>query len=236
VTVENLDTLVDFTTLDDERWFVAIHVAIEAAAGPAIAACERAGRAVESDDRAALQASLETITESVNRQTGVMEQMLEGNDPEVFATEYRPYYAGFDGIRYEGVEELDGPQSFRGGSGAQSMILPAIDATLGIEHDDVGLLGHLDELRSYVPDDHRAVVDRFAAGPDVRSFVDTAGDPALRGAYNDCIDAVTTFRTVHFGQSIQYIKLMTGETAGTGGTDYEAFLEGMKSGTAAHRL
>ncbi|SDJ72065.1 indoleamine 2,3-dioxygenase [Halovenus aranensis] len=232
----NLDTLVDFTTHRDERWFVTVHIAIEAAAGPGLAACRRLHEGVRNDERAVVLDALETIHESVTRQTGIMNRMHEHNDPETFAREFRPYYDGFDGIVYEGVDELDGePQHHRGGSGAQSLVLPSVDAALGIDHGATGLTSHLDALRTYMPDEHLAVVDSFERGPEVRPYV-TQAEGEIQAAYNDCVEAVAEFRTVHFGQTMAYIRRMTGDSAGTGGTDYESFLQTLQSNTEAHTL
>lgn len=234
---ENIDTLLDFTTYEDERWFVAIHVAIEAAAGPALEAASRLHESVERADEDEVRATLETIQESVSEQTHLMKRMDERNDPDIFATEFRPYYKGFDNVVYEGVEEFDGEgQSFRGGSGAQSLALPSIDAALGIDHSDTGLTAHLDALRSYLPQDHREVVTRFETGADVRSYIREANSDELRRAYNECVGAVAEFRTVHFGQTMSYIRRMTAESSGTGGTDYESFLGTLKTKTESHRL
>jgi indoleamine 2,3-dioxygenase len=235
--VENIETLLDFTTHDDERWFVAIHIAIEAAAGPGLDAAIGLQDAIVADDTDQVQASLETIQESVSKQTHIMKRMDERNDPEVFATEFRPYYKGFDDVVYEGVEAFDGePQSFRGGSGAQSLALPSLDAALGIDHSGTGLTGHLDALRSYLPEDHRAVVTAFETGPDVRSYIQESGAEELFEAYNECVEAVAAFRTVHFGQTMSYIRRMTDDSAGTGGTDYESFLRTLKMETESHQL
>lgn len=234
--LDNLETLVDFTTHRDEEWFVTIHVAIEAAAGPGLVACKRLQTAVRDADADAALTALGAIRDSVERQTAIMNRMHEHNDPEVFAREFRPYYDGFDGVVYEGVDALEGePQHHRGGSGAQSLVLPTVDAALGIDHSMTGLTSHLDALRSYMPADHLAVVDAFERGPSVRSFVET-GSEELRTAYNDCVEAVAEFRTVHFGQTMAYIRRMTGDSAGTGGTDYESFLQTLQSNTETHTL
>lgn len=235
--LENIDTLLDFTTHRDERWFVAVHVAIEAAAGPALEAATQLHDGVERDSRETVTAALETIEESVARQTQLMKRMDEHNDPSVFATEFRPYYDGFDDIVYEGVDELSGePQSFRGGSGAQSLALPSIDAALGIDHSGTGLTDHLDALRSYLPANHRAVVTAFEQGPDVRSYIGDSDSNRLERTYNECVRAVAEFRTIHFGQTMAYIRRMTDDSAGTGGTDYESFLRTLKMETESHQL
>jgi len=236
-TLDNLDTVQQFTTLSDERWFVIIHVAIESAAGPGLVAAANAQDAVREDDPEALRANLETMADSLKAQTDIMGRMTEGNAPEAFATEYRPYYDGFDEVVYEGVDVFEGnPRSYRGGSGAQSCVLPSIDEALGIEHPSTALLEKLLDMRTYMPDKHRSVVDAFAEDVDIRPYVVDRDDPELEAAFNECIEQLRRFRRVHFGQVMQYIKAQTGETTGTGGTDYEDFLPKMENETAQHKV
>jgi indoleamine 2,3-dioxygenase len=238
--VENLGTVQRFSRHDDERWFVAVHVAIEAAAAPALTACARAQRAIareEADDRERLRTDLETVASSLAAQTDVMRRMTEGNDPAVFASEFRPYFDGFDGVVYEGVDPLGGePQSFRGASGAQSAVLPAIDATLGVDHDETALLAALGDMRSYVPPAHRRAIRAFETGPDVRRYVASRREEPLVAAFNRCVDRLGEFRRVHFQQVVQYVREASDETAGTGGTDFVPFLERMREETEARKL
>lgn len=237
LTPENLDTVQQFTALPDERWFVVIHVAIEARAGPALDACARAQRAVREDDPDAVRSALETIADSLVDQTALMRRMTEGNAPDAFATEFRPYYEGFDGLVYEGVEAFEGrPRTYRGGSGAQSSILPSIDATLGIDHASTALIEKLADMRSYMPESHRSVVEAFDEGPDVGSYVADRERADLREAYNRCVGELGAFREVHFDQVIQYVRAVTGDTTGTGGTDYVRFLREMETETEAQKL
>lgn len=232
LSVENLDLIQSFTHYDDERWFVIIHVAIEAAAGPAITACSTAQQAVRNDDPELLLNQLYTIEESLNEQTSIMRRMTEGNEPSVFANEYRPYYNGFDEIVFEDVDELEGePQTLRGSSGAQSSILPSIDATLGIKHDETKMMEKLGDMRSYMPPVHRNTVERFQGGPDVKEYVAAQNSKDLREAHNDCISALIEFRDVHFQQISQYIREETGDETGTGGTRYAFYLQKMKEET-----
>lgn len=235
--VEAVDTVQQFTRLDDERWFVAVHVAIEAAAAPALTACRRAQRAVAREDPSSIEGSLETIAASLEEQTAIMRRMTEGNDPAVFASEFRPYFDGFADVVFEGVDELSGePQSLRGASGAQSSVLPALDATLGVEHEVTALLAVLGDMRSYMPPSHRAAVEAFEAGPDVRRYVAAKDDPSLVAAFNRCVDRLGAFRRVHFGQVVQYVREVAETTAGTGGTDFVPFLERMRAETEARKL
>lgn len=235
--VENLRPVQRFTDLDDERWFVAIHVAIEAAAAPALVACSRAQAAVRADDPATVRDALTTVADSLEEQTAIMRRMTEGNDPAAFATEFRPYYGGFDGVVFEGVDELDrAPQTLRGGSGAQSCVLPSIDAALGVDHEATALVEKLLDMRTYMPERHRAAVDAYEADVDVRPYVAASDDGALRDAFNRCVDRLESFREVHFGQVVQYIRETTGDTTGTGGTDFVSFLGDMAEETAAQKV
>ncbi|MFC3960112.1 indoleamine 2,3-dioxygenase [Halovivax cerinus] len=230
----SLEALLQFTDHDDERWFVAIHVAIEARAGEAIRACANAQEAVRAGTPDALRSELVTLADSIDAQTEIMRRMTERNDPEVFAHEYRPYYEGFDELVYEGVDDFDGEaRTYRGGSGAQSSILPSIDAALGVHHETTELIEKLTDMRSYMPESHREVIDAFDRGPAIGAYVDETGRDDLTAAYNDCTEALATFRRVHFGQVIQYIREVTGDTTGTGGTDYMEFLQVMQEETAA---
>lgn len=235
--VENVSPVQRFTDLEDERWFVAIHVAIEAAAGPALVACARAQDAVRADEPAALVDALETVADSLSEQTAIMRRMTERNAPTAFATAFRPYYAGFDGVVFEGVDEFEGePQTLRGGSGAQSCVLPSIDAALGVDHEATALVEKLRDMRSYMPERHRSVVEAYEADVDVRPYVARSDDRTLRAAYNRCLDRLEAFREVHFGQVVQYISETTGDTTGTGGTDFMSFLSDMAEETAAHEV
>jgi indoleamine 2,3-dioxygenase len=237
LTLDNLDTLQQFTNLPDERWFVIIHVAIESAAGPGLVATANAQTAAREGDQEQVRESLLRLAESIRTQTEHMSRMTERNEPDVFATEFRPYYGTFDDIVYEGVPELGGePQSYRGGSGAQSCVLPSLDSALGIEHASTELLENLLDMRTYMPADYRAVIDAFEADVDLREYVLETGAPELEDAFNECIDALQRFRNVHFGQVIQYIRAPTGESTGTGGTDYMEFLNGMGEETVEHKV
>ncbi len=235
--VENIRPVQRFTDLADETWFVAIHVAIEAAAGEALTACALAQEAIEAGNPAEVHSALSDIETSLERQTAIMQRMTEGNDPQAFVDGFRPYYQGFDGIVFEGVSAIASePQHLRGGSGAQSSALPSIDAAFGIDHEQTELIDKLDDMRSYMPAVHREAIEAFADGPDILAFVQSTGDPELVDAFNRCIDGIVAFREVHFTQVAQYIRELAEDATGTGGTDYMTFLPKMKHETERQRL
>jgi hypothetical protein len=72
----------------------------------------------------------------------IFDRLPERCDPYICFRRVRPYIHGWQdnpalgpGLIYEGVVETGGePRAFRGQTGAQSSIVPAMDALLGIRH------------------------------------------------------------------------------------------------------
>ena len=138
----NIALLQCFLGGQDEEWFILIHIDIEKKAGRALKAIEDAQAATASRDADALENSLENLRASLAAMYQVLCRMPERCDPYVYFHRVRPYIFGWrnnpslpNGVIYEGVEEYKGiGQKFRGETGAQSAIIPAMDAVLGIEH------------------------------------------------------------------------------------------------------
>jgi indoleamine 2,3-dioxygenase len=143
------------------------------------------------------------------------------------------------GLAYEGIAAYRGcPQQFRGETGAQSSIVPALDAGLGIRHADDPLTQYLEEMREYMPPRHRGFLTALA------KCVDRQGRPLLYGytrdrktthpdlwkAYCACVDLLAQFREIHVGYADRYIfrqhqSHATNPTAvGTGGTPFMIYL------------
>src|SRR5437762_4715855 len=146
----NIALLQNFLGGQDEEWFVLIHVAIEAAAAPALGAIVAAQLAVANEDWERVADQLAVIVQAIEAMNQILLRMPERCDPYIYFNRVRPYIHGWanqpslpSGIMYEGVEEYGGrPQKFRGETGAQSSIIPVLDAALGLTHAD-------DRLRSY---------------------------------------------------------------------------------------
>ncbi len=116
--------------------------------------------------------------------------------------------------------------SARGASGAQSSIVPAMDAAfaIGITQSET-----MTDMLHYMPPEHIELINRLK-GSRIREYLREAGDEDLYRAYNAVIDAVATVRNVHYHEIIQkYIvpfrppEPKTG-ISGTGGTDLTQFL------------
>ena len=159
----------------DEEWFILVHVDIEAKAAPALQAIGLAQQAVAADRGPELERQLATVASALEQAYATLLRMPERCDPYIYYRRVRPYIHGWkdhpalpDGVLYEGVDAYGGaPQKFRGETGAQSAIIPALDAALGITHADDPLRPYLIEMRAYIPPTHRAFIEAIEQGPSV---------------------------------------------------------------------
>lgn len=218
-TPENVNVLVRFTDLEDEAWFFRVHIAIEAQAGAILHALEQTRHAISQDDDHAVLVALRAIRAGLVQITQTFHKMPDGCDPDDYFLHVRPYLHGFEHVIYDGVS--DTPMTFRGGSGAQSSVVPAILAGLGVEHDHTMLTDYLNEIRRYMPHEHQKTIAQRRTIP-LRQYC--AERPPLRDAYNHALRQLVTFRRAHLYYARTYIFEKSPTASGTGGTDYMGFL------------
>ena len=250
IALGNLALLQNFLGGLDEEWFILVHVEIEGAAGPAMAALRPAQQAAEKDDPGRLETALGKIATALDRMNSTLDRMPESCDPYVYFTRVRPYIHGWKGnpalpggLVYEGVETHAGrPQEFRGETGAQSTIVPSLDAALGIAHKPDALRDYLMEMRDYMPPAHRSFLETLERGPSLREYVRRQGATPLRDVYNSCVTGLEGFRAKHFDFALRYIHQQApfdpaNPTAvGTGGTPFMPYLGKHLGETADHLL
>lgn len=244
----NLTLLHNFLGGMDEEWFVTLHIEIEAKAGQALTVLQPAQQAVLNNDPTTLITHLETVGDTLQVMFDILGHMTERCDPYIYYHRVRPFMFGWkdnatlpDGVLYEGVAAYGGkPVQLRGETGAQSGIVPAFDAALGIHHERDEMRIYLMEMREYMPPRDRAFVETLEAGPSIRDYVaaQKQSAPALRNAYNYAIEKLTQFRTRHIEYAARYIlkPAQTTEAVGTGGTPFTYYLKKHKEETAAHLL
>jgi indoleamine 2,3-dioxygenase len=233
IELENIDTIQNFVNMDDEAWFMLVHTEIENEASDALTAIPYAQRAVQEDDPATMRMALENMNDSIEEMVETLKRMPEGNSPDVYGDGFRPYIEGFEDIEYERVDELDGPQDFRGETGAQSSILPALDAALDISHDTNVLTQHIDDMREYMPPGHREFVADIEDGPSISEYVEAQDDEELTDLYNGALEKIFAFREIHLDYAVEYILEKVGDETGTGGTEYIEFLGDLKQETGS---
>jgi len=234
----NIGLLQCFLGGQDEEWFILIHIEIEKKAGKALKAIEDAQLAVLENDAEKVEAALIKLRNALAAMYEVLGRMPERCDPYIYFHRVRPYIFGWrnnpslpNGVIYEGVDEYKGKgQNFRGETGAQSAIIPAMDGILGIEHERDELREYLMEMRTYMPPKHVAFIEAVEAGPSVRNFAVSAKRSSLTNIFNESVELVAKFRAMHLEYAGTYIHAQAQATpgnpsaVGTGGTPFMTYL------------
>lgn len=243
----NIVLLQNFLGGQDEEWFVVIHIQIERQAGPGLAALLRAMSGAAMDREEEVLLGLRGLAAAQTAMRDTLLRMTERCDPYMYYNRVRPYIHGWknspslpNGLLYQGVNAYDGqPQQFRGETGAQSSIVPCLDAGLGISHAPDPLTVYLQEMRDYMPPRHRAFLQALEQAADDLSRPLLSGyvrdrkfrTPELWTAYSACVDLLAQFREIHVGYADSYIHRQhqahtSNPTAvGTGGTPFMAYLQ-----------
>lgn len=199
ILVDDLRLIQNFLGSRGESWFILIHVDIEARAVEALKNLHTAVQSVEQDDPAKLEKALAGIGESISQMVATFRRMAEACDSKVYYFKVRPYIFGFDDVIYEGVHAYAGkPQTFRGQTDAQSSIVPALIAALGLAHEQNSLTHSLEMTKAYMPKPHREFVHEMSL-TGIRENVRWHADRApLVEAYNECLLRVVEFRSLHY--------------------------------------
>jgi indoleamine 2,3-dioxygenase len=252
VVLGNIALLQNFQGGADEDWFIGVHIDIEFRAAPILDAIGPLLRGVERGDVRAVETQLARVAQALQALVVALRRMPEHCDPYVYYQRVRPYIHGWanhpalpQGVVYEGVEHLRGRgQKLRGETGAQSGIVPVLDALLRVEHADDPLRGYLHEMRAYMPPAHRAFLEAVEAAPDLRAYArGHAGSyPELSELYDECLHWLEAFRTLHLDYAAQYIfrqaqaSYANPTAVGTGGTPFMPYLKKHRDETALRRL
>jgi indoleamine 2,3-dioxygenase len=172
------------------------------------------------------------------------------------------------GVIYEGttpfhtspahpIDWNTGYRTYAGGSNAQSALIQALDIVMGIDHrptgqkrDDTEQPGipppkkheFIREMRGYMPGPHRRFLESLTRVSNLREYIETQSDQALRESYDACLAGLRRFRDIHIQIVSRYILLPSSKTAGvkkvgpggetgTGGTQLIPFLKQVREET-----
>ena len=250
VRVDNLEIIQNFLGGADEDWFILLHVEIEALAAPILASIEPAWDAVDKRDAEALCSCLSVVASALERMFASLQRMPEYCDPYIYFRRVRPFIHGWKdqpalphGLVYGGVSAFgESPQSLRGETGAQSSIVPLVDALLGVAHESDPLRVYLDEMRTYMPPGHSRLLAAVEARGSVREVVSTESSAELCEAYDSCVSWLEAFRGLHLEYAGRYIHSQAQSDSanpndvGTGGTPFMSYLAKHRDETARHTL
>jgi indoleamine 2,3-dioxygenase len=238
ISLENVALITNFLGGVDEDWFVTIHVCIENAAKDAVTAAYEISK-LKSNKNKKLDDGLRRIIISLREVNAIFSRMPEKCDPYVYYHRVRPFIFGTKdnpdlkkGLVYEN-QFNNKPQFFRGETGAQSSIMPFLDGALGIYHTKDHLRHYLNEMRDYMPPEHRSMIEEVENISKAKELID--GSKSLTNKYNKCLEEIRKFRALHLEFAASYIHKQSqiknpfgtgGSTIkGTGGTPFMKYLK-----------
>ena len=252
VNLDNVALNYNFLGGIDEDWFVTIHVCIEHAANKAIQSAFNIALKTETSDcdEKVLLGELTSIKEAMLEVNHIFRKMPEKCDPYIYYHRVRPYIFGWknnpalpDGLVYESCFD-EKPQLFRGETGAQSSIVPTLDALLNVVHERDELREYLDEMKSYMPPSHRELIKFIEDTSKVKEQV--SSNKMLMELYDDCCQEISIFRSQHLRYAADYIHNQSTKSTlfgsggskvrGTGGTPFMKYLKKHRDETDSSKI
>lgn len=234
----NIGRLCNFLGGQDEEWFSMVHVEIEAKAGRALDACLDAHSNIGDVD--GVRTALEALEKAIRGFCTTLQRMDEGADPYIYHHRVRRPMAGWT-LLYEDRMTVE---TYDGETGAQSSVIPAIDAALGLRCDDLGgdakaasLVPYLMRMRDYMPPAHaQLIADLEAPGHRLRQFC--AQHRSLVDAFDATVHALADFRALHLGLAFRFVRQWDDrsddDVLGTGGTAFMPYLRAHRDATHKH--
>ena len=239
IALDNVALINNFLGGVDEDWFVTIHVCIEDAASEAIDSAYKLSKLHENSKTDEFLCNLNRINNSLKKVNEIFSKMPEKCDPYIYYHRVRPYIFGTKdnpdlkkGLNYENQYNNE-PQFFRGETGAQSSIIPFLDGALGIEHTNDNLRHYLNEMRDYMPPNHRKMIEDVEVSSNAKELIYRS--KKLIQKYNSCLEEIRKFRAQHLEYAATYIHKQAqvsnsfgsgGSTVrGTGGTPFMKYLK-----------
>ena len=250
ISLENVGLLNNFLGGVDEDWFVTIHVCIEDAAKDAIQSANAISKLNEMNSIKEFSDNLKKIISSLRKVNSIFSRMPEKCDPYIYYHRVRPFIFGTKdnpdlkkGLIYEN-QYSNKPQYFRGETGAQSSIMPFLDGALGIYHTKDHLRHYLNEMREYMPPEHRKAIELVEKRSKAKHLISKSKQ--LTSEYNKCLEEIRIFRAQHLEFAATYIHKQSqiknpfgrgGSTiTGTGGTPFMKYLKKHRDETQKQKI
>ncbi|XP_037668514.1 indoleamine 2,3-dioxygenase 2 isoform X2 [Choloepus didactylus] len=248
----NLDIIFSLPGGESLRGFILVTVLVEKSAVSGIKALVQAVNAILQPSQDALLPALQQLRLSIRDMAGDLAQMHDYVDPDIFYAVIRIFLSGWEdnpampvGLIYEGVSKE--PLKYSGGSAAQSTVLHAFDAFLGIQHGKQSA-DFLHRMRGYMPPSHKAFIEEICSAPSLKEYVLSSGNCQLLTAYNQCVEALAELRSYHITVVTKYVITAAAkaksrgsdhlpgppqalEDRGTGGTAVLSFLKSVRNKT-----
>lgn len=251
--LDNLTTINTFTGSIDESWFYLVSVYFEYKGSFSIKTGLDAMHHAQAGDVSRLNASLQSLAESIDHLGSVLMKMEEMCDPHVFFFRIRPYLAGWKGMADVGLDK-DGifygnetkPRSYAGGSNAQSSLIQFLDVLLSVKHYPTGERpvphaqinapaqenSFMNEMRKYMPGSHTDFLQKVEESSNIRDFVLHQDNAELTLSYDACLAMLKLFRDKHIQIVTRYVVLQSKKSnkMGSSGTLRSGLAKTKKAG------
>ncbi len=227
IALGTIDTIQNFVHLYDEHWFILVHVEIEQIAAQLLSGIDLAARGSRVGGRGGRHSGAGPGRKQ--RETTDCRPpphpRKDGPGPVLQNVPTVHPLLRTCGLR-GGRCQADGlPRRDR----AQSSIMPTLVALMKIPHRPSLLTNHLAEMQNFMPQEHRRLIAEVQRLGDLRPL-------AEKDVYNEVLEAMATFREVHYGWANEYINQRVSDPRGTGGTPYMQWLAQLIAETRAHKI
>ena len=185
-----------------------------------------------------IEKQLEMLLKSLEKIGSHLERIPTHCVPAFFFNNFRPYLSGWNIPEFKETgglvfgSAIDAPiYNSTGGSAAQSPIIQALDALLGVQHppNPDGSPNYLYQIRKHIPKADRELilwVEGWGA-----EFSELCLKHKILHPFSNCLAQMIANRRLHSGIAWKFIKneatklSSATNTVGTGGTTYEKFLK-----------
>lgn len=201
ISLDNVSPLITYTASEGEEWFIKVHVVAEHLAGKVL---QQLIDIKDSMDVDLLTDTLNEANEAMLELNQHLKNMNDGLDSEDFYKNIRPYLKAWEpGVIYSashtyGVE----PLIWRGSSGAESSILPAIDRLMGLK---ISQMETMRDMVNYMPMEHQKFLESLTEIQfELRNIVqDNSMNSKLVESYNNLISSNAEFRKIHYEEIVE---------------------------------
>ncbi|VUC28443.1 unnamed protein product [Clonostachys rosea] len=240
--LEQLHSIASFMRTRGEDAFYHVPVLVEAEGGPLVKILLDAVDEAQRSNNASVQAALSASAAIIAKMVKHLPKLYSTLDAGEFFHELRPYLAGGKGMEAKGLvdgfvfQRSDGSQlasKHIGGSAAQSSLFQFLDLVLEVEHEAPEKSETVfQEMRAYMPREHREFLKVVSQLPTLRSFVEARlSDTGLCEAFDECTKQLRLWRSTHIAIVSKYVVRPAREAArgssngaaqGAEGADFEA--------------
>ncbi|XP_048242559.1 myoglobin-like isoform X2 [Haliotis rufescens] len=207
--IENFAAIIDMMGGSEWLWFFAVGIRVEQDFAEAMQAFQDVLDGTDENDAEKIARSLDVISDAVHNMQNTMKRFHENLTVEGFFPKMTTFFGGYgelalhDGLIFEGVKQE--PIKAKGANAGQSPVMKALDALLGIEHEEKRQ-AYTEEIITYmVPNHGRLMRDLRQRPKQLKAVVESSSNADLKQAYNNLVQTILKFRSYHVQIVTKYV-------------------------------